>query len=232
MNLPSPYSCQSQPIEEIKWERMCATTAKQFQNMNLKEQVKKSGKMVTILQNKEQRNKRLVTKKRVRFNLDANVTMFYNNDPRSTKMGLAKWSSKRKDLSRWGASTPTDNGLPMPGRNCNIHPKTYPGAKIKPSKKCVRFNLDANVTMFYNNDPRSTKMGLAKWSSQRNNLSRWGDDTTETTEIPGSIPRLPYRGSVKDSMDKTLTKSIEGLAELQVAASRAATAAHIPCRIQ
>jgi hypothetical protein len=195
---------------------MRATTAKHFQNMNLQEQAKMSGIMVNILQNKEQSAKRLVTKKRVCFNLNANVTMFYNNDPRSTKMGLAKWLSKRKDLSRWGASTPTDNGLQMPGRNYSIHSKTDPGAKTKPSKRRVRFNMAANVTMFYNNDPRSTKMGL--------NLCRWGDDT-ETTKILGSIPHLPCRDSDKGSMDKTLTKSVEGLAELPEAASRAATAA-------
>jgi hypothetical protein len=124
-------------------------------------------------------------KKRVHCNMDANVTMFYNNDPRSTKMGLAKWSStKRKDLSR---CTPTDKGLPMPGRSCSIHFRTDPEAKKNTSK------LDANVTMFYNNDTRTIKMGLAKWSSQRNNLSRWGDDTAETTEPSESIPCLPRR---------------------------------------
>jgi hypothetical protein len=231
MNAPSvyasPYSCQPQTIAEIRWKRTYATTLKQCQNMSLQEQAAEmSENMFTIVpQNKDQSAKRLVTKKLVRFNLEANVTMFYNNDPRSSKMGLAKWSSKRKDLSRWGA-TPTDKGLPMSGRNCNIHFITDTGAKRKTSKKCVRFNLDVNVTMFCNNElPRSTKMGLAKWSSQRKNLNRWGDDTTETTEISGSIPRLPRRGSGNGSLDKARTNNAEGLVELPEAASRAATAA-------
>jgi hypothetical protein len=209
MNLPSHYSCQPQTIEEIRWQRIDATTAKQLQNMNLLEQAEKSGKILTILPNKDQSAERLVTKKRVSFNLEANVTMFYNNDPRSTKMGLAKWSSKRKDLSRWEA-TPTDKALPMPGRSCNIHLTTDSRAKTKTNKKCVRFDLDANVTMIYNNDSRSPKMGLAKWSSKRKNLCRWGDDTTETKETSGSAPRLPCRASGKCLMDKTLIKSVEG----------------------
>jgi hypothetical protein len=209
MNFPSPPSCQPQTIEEIRWQRNCATKVKQFQNMNLPKQAEKSGKMLTILQNKDQSAERLVTKKRVSFNLEANVTMFYNIDPRSTRMGLAKWTSQRKDLSRWGA-TPTDKGLPLPGRNCNIHFKTDPREKSKNNKKRVHFNLDANVTMCYNNDPRNTKMGLAKWSSKRKDLSRWGDDTTETKEVSCSVPSLPRRASGKDLLGKTLNNSIEG----------------------
>jgi hypothetical protein len=209
MNLSSPYSCQPQTVEETRWQRIDATTAKQLQNMNLLEQAEKSGKILTILPNKDQSAERLVTKKRVSFNLEANVTMFYNNDPRSTKMGLAKWSSKRKDLSRWEA-TPTDTGSPMPGRNFNIHLTTDSRAKTKTNKKCVRFDLDANVTVFYNNDSGSPKRGLAKWSSKRKNLCRWGDDTTETKETPGSLPRLPCRASGKCLLGKTLIKNIEG----------------------
>jgi hypothetical protein len=224
MNLPLPYSSQPQTIEEIRLKRTYyATTFKQFQNMNLLEQAKMSGKRFTILQTKDQNTERLVTKKRVPFNSESSVTVFSSKDPRRAKMGSAKeWSSKPKDLCRWGASrTPTDKGLPMPGRNCNIDFKTDPGAKPKTSKKYVRFNLDANVTMCYNNDSRSTKMGLAKWSSQRRNLCRWGDDSTETTQTSGSVPRLPRRGSDKGVLDQMLTHSI---IRLGCAASQAATA--------
>jgi hypothetical protein len=103
----------------------------------------------------------------------------------------------------------------MPERNCNIHLTTDSRAKTNTNKKFVRFNLDANVTIFYNNDPRSTKMGLAKWSPKRKNLCRWGDGpSTETKETSGSIPRLPRRDSGKGLLGKTLTNSIEGSAQL------------------
>jgi hypothetical protein len=223
MSLHSPYSCQPPTIEEIRRQRLYATKVKHFQTMNLPE---KSGRMLTILQNKDQSAERLVvTKKRVSFNLEANVSMFYNNDPRSTKMGLAKWSSKRKDLCRWG-DTPTDKGLPMPERNYNIHLKTDSRATTKTNKKCA-FDLEANVPICYNNDRRSTKMGLAKRWSKQKNLCRWGDNATETKETPASVPRCPRKGPGKGLLDKMLSNSAEGLAQLPEAASRAATAAYV-----